>query len=353
MMSIQTNYNSLVAQNALTKSNSAMGTAMERLSTGLRINSASDDAAGLQIANRLEAQTRGMNVAMRNSQDAIGMMQTAEGAMDELTNIAYRMKDLSTQAANGTNGADDRAAMDAEFQELGKEAARILNDTSYGSGDALLVNGKFDGDVTFQIGASSSETLTVNIGDELNNIADGFSELGGIGYKSEDGFSLTYKDANDNFATIAIAESTPGEFVVTRDTVDAAGGTVGAQEFLQLGGGWGATAPVTPLTQAEMEDGMDAEMSAITRLQMDSMDSILGDIGSGRSSLGANINRLEHTISNLSNISENTEAAKGRIMDTDFAVETANMTKNQLLVQAGTNILAQSNQMGGMVMGLL
>ncbi|GAA4873182.1 flagellin [Ferrimonas pelagia] len=337
MMSIQTNYNSLVAQNALTKSNSAMGTAMERLSTGLRINSASDDAAGLQIANRLEAQTRGMNVAMRNSQDAIGMMQTAEGAMDELTNIAYRMKDLSTQAANGTNGDSDREAMDAEFQQLKEEANRILTDTSYGSGDALLVDGKFAGDITFQIGASSSETLTVNIGDELTAIASGFTGLGGLEEQSEaelEAGAFTFGGtAGEDDRELTYTDAQGVDWTYTTD-------------------GWsdeeGADAAV--LTD---KDALSIANTKALGAEMDKMDSILGDIGSGRSSLGANINRLEHTISNLSNISENTEAAKGRIMDTDFAIETANMTKNQLLVQAGTNILAQSNQMGGMVMGLL
>ncbi|GAA4873191.1 flagellin [Ferrimonas pelagia] len=341
MLSIQTNYNSLVAQNALTKSNSAMGTAMERLSTGLRINSASDDAAGLQIANRLEAQTRGMNVAMRNSQDAIGMMQTAEGAMDELTNIAYRMKDLSTQAANGTNGASDREAMDAEYQELQKEATRILTETSYGSGDALLVDGKFDGSVTFQIGASSSETLTVNIGDELTAIAGGFTGLG----------DLQEKDATELGLAGITVTGTP-------DTEDwTAVYDDGGVNRTYTSEGWLTDAEMTAsgATAAQMSE-TDALSIANTKAisnEMDKMDGILADVGSGRSSLGANINRLEHTISNLSNISENTEAAKGRIMDTDFAIETANMTKNQLLVQAGTNILAQSNQMGGMVMGLL
>ncbi|GAA4873175.1 flagellin [Ferrimonas pelagia] len=333
MMSIQTNYNSLVAQNALTKSNSAMGTAMERLSTGLRINSASDDAAGLQIANRLEAQTRGMNVAMRNSQDAIGMMQTAEGAMDELTNIAYRMKDLSTQAANGTNGDSDRAAMDAEFQELKSEAERILTQTSYGSGDALLVGGKFDGEVTFQIGASSSETLTVDVSSALNAINDGFNGLGAIG--------ATMVDDGDDTGTFMI-QNGAGEFWSTDIDGDGTEGWTSDTNNAAI---------VKGQSEADAQAIIDAQTDA--SVSMDAMDGILGDIGSGRSSLGANINRLEHTISNLSNISENTEAAKGRIMDTDFAIETANMTKNQLLVQAGTNILAQSNQMGGMVMGLL
>ncbi|MBY6185906.1 Lateral flagellin [Marinobacter hydrocarbonoclasticus] len=268
MLSIQTNYNSLVAQNSLGRSNSAMGTAMERLSTGFRINSAKDDAAGLQIANRMEAQSRGMSVAMRNGQDAIGMMQVAEGGLDEITNIAYRMKDLATQAANGTNGTAEMSALDAEYQELSSEVDRIIASTEFAGQNVFT---SFAGGVTFQIGAlnAGQDQLTV--------------------------------------------------------TADATG--------LAIGG---------DLTnQANAQAAIDTAMGA------------LDTVNGHRATFGANINRIEHTINNLANVQENTEAAKGRIMDTDFAVETANMTKNQLLVQAGTNILAQSNQMGGLVMGLL
>lgn len=268
MLSIQTNYNSLVAQNSLGRSNSAMGTAMERLSTGFRINSAKDDAAGLQIANRMEAQSRGMSVAMRNGQDAIGMMQVAEGGLDEITNIAYRMKDLATQAANGTNGTAEMSALNAEYQELSAEVTRIVQSTEFAGQN---VYDAFAGGVTFQIGA-------------LN--------------------------------------ATQDQLAVTADATGLAiGGDIS--------------------TQAGAQTAIDTAMTA------------LDTVNGHRATFGANINRIEHTINNLSNVVENTEAAKGRIMDTDFAVETANMTKNQLLVQAGTNILAQSNQMGGLVMGLL
>ncbi|SHH17888.1 flagellin N-terminal helical domain-containing protein [Ferrimonas marina] len=276
MLSIQTNYNSLVAQNSLGRSNSAMGVAMERLSTGLRINSAKDDAAGLQIANRMEANSRGMQVAMRNGQDAIGMMQVAEGALDEITNISYRMKDLATQAANGTNGSAELDALNAEFQELSTEIDRIISTTEFAGRnvfDAFESSGAATG-VTFQIGASTdpNDKLTVGV--------DGISSL-------------------------------------------------------SLGGDIGSSA------------GADIDQAISDAMAM------LDTVNGARATFGANINRVDHTINNLTNIVENTEAAKGRIMDADFAIETANMTKNQLLVQAGTNILAQSNQMGGLVMGLL
>ena len=272
-LSMHTNYASLVTQNTLNSTNNLMTTAMERLSTGLRINSAADDAAGLTIANKLEAQTRGMSVAMRNSQDAISMLQTADGALEELTNIAYRMKDLATQGANGTNGTTELAALDSEYQELEAEATRILTQTTYGAGQQLLQGGKLAAAVDFQIGASAAETLTVDI--STNLAAVDFTTTGAL-------------------------------------TTNAAS---------------------------------NAEITVI--------DGLFDTNNTLRSTLGANINRLDHTINNLANVSENTAAAKGRITDADFAVESSNMTKNQMLMQAGTTVLSQTNQIPGMAISLL
>ncbi len=175
-LSMHTNYASLVTQNTMNTTSGLLNTAMERLSTGYRVNSAADDAAGLQIANRLEAQTRGMSVAMRNAQDGISMMQTAEGAMDEMTNIVYRMNDLATQSLNGSNSATDRASLNKEFTQLTAELNNIVDNTKFG-GQNLLKGGGFGaGDVTFQIGASSAETLTVSasagIGEITTILAD-------------------------------------------------------------------------------------------------------------------------------------------------------------------------------------
>ncbi|MFY2509252.1 Lateral flagellin [Vibrio pectenicida] len=272
-LSMHTNYASLVTQNTLSSTNDLLTTAMERLSTGMRINSASDDAAGLTIANKLEAQTRGMSVAMRNSQDAISMLQTADGALEELTNIAYRMKDLATQGANGTNGTTELAALNAEYQELESEAVRIMGETTYGAGQKLLTGGKLAAAVDFQIGASGTEKLTVDVSAALGDVD--FSTTGDLASNA------------DSNAQIAV------------------------------------------------------------------VDGLFDKINTVRSSLGANINRLDHTINNLANISENTAAAKGRITDTDFAIESSNMTKNQMLMQAGTTVLSQTNQLPGMAMSLL
>ncbi len=286
-LSMHTNFASLVTQNTLNNTSNLLNTSMERLSTGYRINSAADDAAGLQIATRLESQTRGMSVAMRNSQDGISMMQTAEGAMDEMTNIVYRMNDLATQASNGSVSANDRTALDAEYQQLGEELANIMDSTSFGGNKLLQDAGTFGAAaVNFQIGTQAGEQLAVDVSTEVQ-------------------------------------------------AINASIGTSGALAVGDLTSAANAQTAMTALTGATGDAGL------------------LGQIGTARSALGANMNRLEHTMTNLGNMVENTSAAKGRITDADFAVESSNMTKNQMLMQAGTTVLSQTNQLPGMAMSLL
>ncbi|WP_275724226.1 lateral flagellin LafA [Vibrio furnissii] len=276
-ISLHTNYANLVTQNNLNSVNKALTTSMERLSTGLRINSAADDAAGLQIANRLEAQSRGMSVGMRNSQDAISMMQTAEGSMDEMTNMAYRMKDLATQAANGTNSDEDIAAMQSEFSALAGQLEKMQTSTSFGGKQLLGSTGAFGaGDVTFQIGSSSADTLTVNVATELTDL-----------------------------------ETAVGDF----QAADV--------------------------------------LSTNAATTMDALDSFIGDLGAARSAFGAQINNLEHNINNLANMVENVDASKGRIMDTDFAKESGVMSKNQMLMQAGAQMLSATKMMPQLAMSML
>ncbi|MDX7647067.1 lateral flagellin LafA [Aeromonas caviae] len=284
-LSIHTNFASLTTQNQLNNTNKMLGTAMQRLGTGLRINSAADDAAGLQMATRLQAQSNGQKVGMRNAQDAVSMMQTAEGAMDEMTNIVQRMKDLATQSANGTSTAEDRTAMNAEFTELRAELDNITNNTTFGGQSLLKAGGGFQGNVTFQIGGTAAEKLELK---DSGTLATALKEVVGTGKG-------------------------------TLDTDIAAG----------IGDQGKATAAMAKL------------------------DTFSQKIGESRSAFGANINRLEHTVNNLSNMKENTDMANGRIMDADFAQESTNMTKNQMLMQAGMSVLSNSNQMTGMVTSLL
>ncbi|MUT70665.1 lateral flagellin LafA [Stutzerimonas frequens] len=300
-LSIHTNYSSLITQTNLGKTNNALGTNQQRLGTGLRINSAADDAAGLQIATRLNAQSRGMGVAMRNTNDAVSLLQTAEGAFSEMTDILQRMKDLSTQAANATNSGADLIALQAEYDELGKEMSNIVKNTKF-AGNSLFSNGtttdgsggKFSAAMTFQIGSSAGETLTLDVNAKLTALA---TALG---------------NASDTYTT----PGTPGvELATTQDPTTAVNTN--------------ANANITVLETA------------------------LNSVGELRALFGANINRLNHTNNNLANMKDNTEMAKGRIMDADFAAESATMTKNSMLLQSGISMLKQAGQMPGMVMGLL
>lgn len=280
-LSIFTNASSMASVNALNKSNSMLSTAMERLGTGKRINSAADDAAGLQIATRLQGQTNGMGVAQRNISDATALLQTAEGAFDEVSNIMYRMKDLATQAANDTNGAEDRQALQSEMDELNKELSNIMDNTKYAGESLFASGGKFTNEMNFQIGASKDETLKLDVNTELTAVQG----ASGMGALSASGATLT--------------------------TVS------GAQDMIG------------------------------------NIESAISQVGTLRSKLGANINRLGHTAANLANMKDNTDLALGNIRDADFASEASSMTRNQMLAQTSMSMLKQSNSMSGMVMSLL
>src|SRR5690606_30117161 len=277
MLSLHTNAAALSAQNSIGGTQKSLATSMSRLSTGYRVNSAMDDAAGLQIATRLNAQTRGMAVAMRNTPNGISMLQTAEGALSETTNILLRMKDLATEAASDTASADDRTAIKSELDALNSELDNIFKNTSFG-GRALFtsaVTGEaLSAATTFQIGASTAETMTLS------------------GVTVPTGFALDPADVDVSNHTNANA-------------------LIG-----------------------DLQDQIDA-------------------LGTFRSQLGAVANRLEHTYNNLANMSTNTEAARGRIMDVDYASETAQMTKQQMLLQAGTSMLRHSGSMSQLVLSLM
>ena len=290
VLTVHTNYSSLLTQTNLNKTNNALSINQQRLGTGLRINSASDDAAGLQIATRLGAQTKGMAVAMRNVSDASSLLQTADGALSEMTDILQRMKDLATQSANGTNSDDDRKSMQAEYDELGKELGNIMENTAFG-GEKLFskdtTSGKFNGALSFQIGATAAETLKLDVSSATSGLA---VTLGGL--------------STQFHATAA----------VVGDEISTSGA---------------ANAKISDLSAA------------------------LDDVGKLRGQFGANINRLNHTANNLANMKDNTEMARGRIMDADFANESAMMSKNAMLMQSGISMLRQTGQMPGMVMSLL
>jgi len=289
MLSLHTNNAALSAQSSISKTQSTLSTSMTRLSTGYRINSAMDDAAGLQIATRLKAQTSGMTVAMSNTQNSTSMLQTAMGAFNEVTNMLVRMKDLATQAADVSSSANDKTAMQAEYNALGSELYNVMTNTTFG-GTKLLGNGTgttgtLSASMTFQIGADASEKMSVDLTANMT------------------GLSAALASATSNFSATA---------------------STGASELTST-----ANATITLLSNA------------------------IASVSTVNSALGAAANRLDHINNNLSNISSNTKAASGRIMDVDFATESSSMTASQMLLQAGTAMLKQSNSMSSMVMSLL
>jgi flagellin len=262
---------------------------MTRLSTGYRINSSMDDAAGLQIATRLKAQSSGMAVAMRNTQNSTSMLQTADGALNEVSNILTRMKDLATQSADASSTSNDQKAMQSEYDALGSELNNIMNNTTFG-GSKLLNGGTLaNSALTFQIGASSGETMTLDL------------------------------------------------------TAATTVGNMPALDTALQGVSTNYTAPNTS----------GNELTTAANATIDKISTALDALGATRSAIGGAANRLDHVYNNLSNISSNTQAATGRIMDVDFATESSNMTSNQMLMQAGTAMLKQTNSMSSMVMSLL
>lgn len=488
-MTVNTNIASLNTQRNLSSSSSALQTSMQRLSTGSRINSAKDDAAGLQISNRLTSQVNGLNVAVRNANDGISLAQTAEGALQQSTNLLQRMRDLSLQAANGSNDAVDRSALQKEVGALQNELSRISDTTTFGG--RKLLDGSF-GATSFQVGANSNETIDVSIGNASASKIGAYtsdkagSALGvasanvgnasgkmtisanGKEYKAQD-FTATdtaaqvAKKINDAGSPIKASARTDAVISKTADavtfdlkievsksdtskvdsTIDLKGlnsfdqvvsavnssgsgisAKVNGDGTLELSSADGATIKFTGA--AKQADGSDAttalslqarsaedsdddgagDLSAVVDISkgagfangavklsssasyslsgtatakvtgeaagslskisdvdvstaygaqnaVDVIDAAIAFIDSQRSDLGAVQNRFDNTISNLQSISENAEAARSRIKDTDFAAETASLSKNQVLQQAGTAILAQAKQLPQSVLSLL
>lgn len=500
MVGIITNAASLNAQNNLSKSSNDLQTSLQRLSSGLRINSAKDDAAGLAISNRMTSQINGLNQAVRNANDGISMAQVAEGAMDESTNILQRMRELSIQSANASNSASDRESLQSEVSQLQAELSRIATTTRFG--DTKLLDGNFTSK-SFQVGAQANETISISIGSAkaedlgyVNNVSfTGFSssaatasnatpasgvtgqtltfavdgtttdvsiaagssaaeiadatnanvagvratattgaridaatgvEAGDtidLNINGEDLTGLAVTDAatasssiaaaiqgnaalsnltvtdngdgtvdirdasgNDISITYTNGTDTTGDNAVSVQALDATDTLSGSSQAITSTQGTVVTGDIAfTTTQADAtlalssSDGAggittattagagggtstqsttrvsDIDISSVQGSQsaLEIIDAAIGQIDSQRADLGAIQNRLESTISNLSSIGENVSAARGRIMDTDFAAETANLTKNQILQQAGTAMLAQANSLPQGVLSLL
>ena len=286
MAVVNTNVNASVAQNALVRNERAMNTAMERLSTGQRINSAKDDAAGLAIASRMTSQIKGLEVGIRNANDAISMISTADGALIEVANMLQRMRELALQSANGTTTAADRDYLHSEYANLISEIDRIAQNTQWNGNSLLNHATTASSTVAYQVGANGGQTITVDFGDFNNTGASGVMQ------------------------DLASAHG-----VISAATTSAA------------------------LTTAS---------AALTEI-----DNVITAVNAQRATFGAKVNQLTYAVDNLSNVKVNSEAARSRILDTDYAKETSELARTQIIQQAGTAMLAQANQLPQTVLSLL
>ncbi|MDV6251512.1 flagellin [Vibrio sp. EA2] len=374
-VTVNTNVSAMTAQRYLNNANSSQQTSMERLSSGFKINSAKDDAAGLQISNRLNVQSRGLDVAVRNANDGISVAQTAEGAMNETTNILQRMRDLSLQSANGSNSKAERVAIQEEVTALNDELNRIAETTSFG-GNKLL-NGTY-GTKSFQIGADNGEAVML----ELKDMRSDNKMMGGLSYQAENGkgkdwnvsadksdlkISLTDSFGQEQEISInakagddieELATYINGQTDLVKASVNEDGqlqvfaGNNKVEGELSFSGGLSGELGLDEGNNVTV-DSIDVTSVGGAQESVAIIDAALKYVDSHRAELGAFQNRFEHAINNLDNVNENVNASKSRIKDTDFAKETTEMTKSQILSQASSSILAQAKQAPNSALSLL
>lgn len=376
-LSVNTNTSALTVQRSLYNASKGLETSMTRLSTGFRINSAKDDAAGLQISNRLTSQISGTRQAVSNAHNALSIAQTAEGALQESTNILQRMRVLAVQSSNGSNSTEDRKSLNEEFESLSAELTRISKTTTFGGGSSglKLLDGTAgaNGTLTFQVGSNANETVSFTLGDMGAGALKGTSSLatgqGTVAITSgtvATSGTLTINKTAVNIAAGAsakdIASSINSNITGVTATVDDTGHLVlssGSDIDVTTGAGsndlattLGLTNTTATKTDSTVQDlSIDTTLNSQKSIQV--LDNALKMVDSQRSSLGAFQNRIDSTISNLQNIGDNTSAARSVIRDTDYARETAEMTKQQVLQSASSSVLAQANQLPSMVLKLL
>ncbi|EEX42410.1 flagellin [Vibrio sp. Vb2880] len=374
-ITVNTNVSALVAQRHLNTATDLLNQSLERLSSGNRINSAKDDAAGLQISNRLESQMRGLDVAVRNANDGISIMQTAEGAMQETTSLLQRMRDLSLQSANGSNSKAERVALQEEMSALNDEMNRIAETTSFGG--RKLLNGSF-GQTSFQIGASSGEAVQVS----LKNMRSDDLNMGGFSYvaageansqwqvgagRNQLTISFTNAQGEDEQIHIHAKQGDDIEQLATyingqTDKVSASVNDKGQLQLYMAGKETAGTLSFSGNLADELQmnlkgyeavDNLDITSVGGAQRAVSVLDTALKYVDSHRAELGALQNRFGHAVSNLDNVHENLAASKSRIKDTDYAKETTQMIKQQILQQVGTSILAQAKNQPNVALTLL
>jgi flagellin len=388
-MRINTNVEALNAQRNLNVTGNMYAKSIEKLSSGLRINRAADDSAGLSISEKLRSQVRGVNQAIRNAQDGISMIQTGEGALNEVQDIVQRMRELSVQAGNDTLSGADRVAIGDELAQLRDEIDGIASRTNF-NGKSLLdgsLSASLDATASVQLGfvagagaitninvagAAAGETFTLAynaVDDELTLTrgSDSVAQTVSVGANSQTfnfselGVSLRFEGtevadtigaALDTETVVTAAGSGAATFQIGADTAQTISAAFNAMSSTSIGDGTSVSAAVNAYT-ALTSASTDAAFKAAADTLRDSLDGALEDISSQRGELGSVQNRLEHTVRNLSVSSENLAASESRIRDADMAAETVAFTKAQILQQAGTAILAQANQAPQSILGLL
>ena len=396
MATINTNMSANIAANSMTRNERSMSSTMERLSTGLRINSAKDDAAGLAISSKMTSQVNGLNQAVRNANDAISMIQVGEGALKEVTNMFQRMRELAIQASSDSNTTADRTALNNEFTQLRDEVSRISSNTEWNGSPIFASGTTASTDRVFQIGANAGQTIAVN----FQNFDAGVTAV-----------QSTFTQALDDAASAAIDGDITLSDGVTTLTFDATASTTASEVAAGLQGATGyanlaftvsndattglvitakaagaATAPTLTLATGTVavtagvvgENGTDATsgsaFAALTKNAagataninnvaitsqsgsneaMYAMDAAITAVNSQRASLGASMSRLEYAADNLQNVAQNTSAARSRVLDADYASETTELARTQIIQQASTAMLAQANQSQQAVLSLL
>ena len=404
MATINTNMAANIASNSMTRNERAMSATMERLSTGLRINSAKDDAAGLAISSKMTSQIRGLNQAVRNANDAISMIQVAEGAMKEVTNMFQRMRELAIQAISDSNTSTDRTALNNEYKQLSDEVKRIAENTQW-NGTNILDGGQTA--TTFQVGANASQTIAVNFGDlATNNIANASLVPGSTGtvsaattgtVKARNDIAITGTVATGDVITVKLDSGTSGakyaSFTLTAEAAAAINGPsalsatatghvveaevgstatlattdagalvaeIDAAGHLAIVGTNGADGKDFTVTEVELSRGIHAPVggsdittSALANTALGVLDTAIEGVNSTRAGLGASMSRLEYASDNLQNVAQNTSAARSRVLDADYAAETTELARTQIIQQAATAMLAQANQSQQAVLALL
>jgi flagellin len=392
MTSINTNVSSILAKNALVSNERAMSTSMERLSTGVRINSAKDDAAGLAIAAKMTSQIEGLNQAVRNANDAVSLIQTAEGALIETTNMLQRMRELAVQSATDTNVSADRTALDAEFQQLKAEINRVGLNTQWNGQNILdksFVGAGTAGTFNFQVGANADQNISLTIGNyrttgSTAGTATVATTTGGGASAAQvstiaiagnwvagDVISANYGDRSINYTVTAanvaagtdhadtkaaIATSLAAAITANKpSTVATASGATTAGTVTLTGVANTAQIPVSA-SVGGLLGGVNSSTitnQATANASITAVSAAIATVNTGRSEMGATMNRLQYAADNLASISANATESRGRILDTDYAKETTELARTQIIAQAGTAMLAQANQMKQTVLSLL